>query len=87
MRTLFRAAIAALSVASISPAIAGEGEGTIANTQFTELAGVMAQRPVADAWPPAVAQAHGSAYVLATQSNHVVSLFALYDQNGGGGNE
>ena len=84
MRTLFRAAIAALSIASIGPAMAGEGEGTIANTQFTELAGVVAQGPVADAW--LTAAAHGSAHVLATQSNHVVSLFAVYDHNDGGSN-
>jgi hypothetical protein len=86
MRTLFRAAIAALSVASISPASAGEGEGTIANTQFTELAGVVAQEPMADAWLTAVAQDRGSPSILATQSNHVVSLFQLYDHNDGGGN-
>jgi hypothetical protein len=86
MRTLFRAAIAALSVASISPAIAGEGEGTIANTQFTELPGVVAPGPQADVWLTAVAQYRDSPNLLATQSDRVVSLFPAYDHNDGGGN-
>ena len=85
MRTLLSAAIAALSVASISPAIAGEGEGTIANTQFTELAGVVAQAP-ASASLMSVAQSRRTANDYATQSNHVVSLFPPYDGNDGGGN-
>jgi hypothetical protein len=84
MKTLFRAAIAALSIASISPAMAGEGEGTIANTQFT-LPGVVAQGPAASA-PRAVAPDSGSADNYATQSNHAVSLFPPHDGNDGGGN-
>ena len=86
MRTLLSAAIAALSVASISPAIAGEGEGTIANTQFTELVGVVAKEPVASASQMAVAQKRNSTNDYATQSNGVVSLFPPYDGNDGGGN-
>ena len=86
MRTLLRAAIAALSVASISPAIAGEGEGTIANTQFTELPGVVAPRSLAGASLTAVVQDLRSPNVLATQSDPVVSLFPAYDHNDGGGN-
>lgn len=86
MKTLFGAAIAALSVASISPAIAGEGEGTIANTQFTELAGVVAQAPAPSASLMAAVQTRFSANDYATQSNHVVSLFQPYDGNDGGGN-
>lgn len=46
MRTLLRAAIAALSVTSIRQAIAGDGEGPIANPQFAQLVGVVAQVPV-----------------------------------------
>jgi hypothetical protein len=84
MRTLFRAAIAALSIASVSPAIAGEGEGTVANTQFT-LEGVVAQRPVASASLP-VAQDRDPANDYATQSNQVVSLFPPHDGNDGGAN-
>ena len=84
MRTLFRAAFAALSVASVSPALAGEGEGTVANTQFT-LEGGVAQRPVARA-SLTVAQDRDSANAFATQSNHIVSLFPPHDGNDGGGN-
>lgn len=86
MRTLFHAAIAALSVASISPAIAGEGEGTIANTQFTELPGVVAQAPEANASLMAAAQVRDPASAFITQSNHIVSLFPDYDHNDGGNN-
>ena len=43
MKIMLRAAIAALSIASIGPALADGGEGTVANTQFTELPGVVAQ--------------------------------------------
>jgi hypothetical protein len=86
MRTLLHAAIAALSIASISPAIAGEGEGTIANTQFTELPGVVAQTAVANASLTAVAQGRDPASAFITQSNHVVSLFPAYDHNDGGNN-
>jgi hypothetical protein len=56
MKIMLRAAIAALSFASIGPAIAGESEGgPLPNTRFTELPGVIAQAPVQNA--PAVATA------------------------------
>ena len=44
MRFVLRAAIAALSIGSIPPAIADEG-GPNPNTFFTELPGVIAQAP------------------------------------------
>jgi hypothetical protein len=49
MKIVLRAAIAALSIASIGPALADGGDGTIANTQFTELPGVVAQAQVPNA--------------------------------------
>jgi hypothetical protein len=49
MKIMLRAAIAALSIASIGPAMADGGEGTVANTQFTELSGVVAQAQVPNA--------------------------------------
>ena len=49
MKIMLRAAIAALSIASIGPALADGGEGTVANTQFTELPGVVAQAQVPNA--------------------------------------
>ncbi len=43
---LLRAAIAALSIANIGTAYAGEGGGPAANTFSTSLPGVIAQSPV-----------------------------------------
>ena len=45
MKIMLRAAIAALSFASIGSAYAGEIEGIQANTLFTQLPGVIAQAP------------------------------------------
>jgi len=87
MKTLFRAAVAALSLASISPAVAGDGEGTIANTQFTEVTGVVAELPVANASLTAAAQDREPTHAFATHSNHVISLFPPYDGNDGGGDK
>src|SRR4051794_24349594 len=63
MKILIRAAFAALSFASIGSAIAGEGEGTIANTRFTELPGMVAEAPAQNA--PAVATAQNGQAVQA----------------------
>jgi hypothetical protein len=82
MKIMLRAAIAALSIASIGTAYAGDGDGPAANTQFTEIPGVIAQAPVQNA--PAVATAQNGqglrAYVA--RSNHGTWLFPP-DQNGG----
>jgi hypothetical protein len=82
MITMFRAATAAFAIASIGPAIAGEGEGTIANTLFTHLQGMI---PVQDAQHVTLVQDGdlGSAYV--TQSSHGTWLFPPHD--GGGDNQ
>ena len=45
MKTMIVAAASLLSI-SIGSAYAGEGQGTIPNTFFTELPGVVAQAPV-----------------------------------------
>jgi hypothetical protein len=45
MSIMLRAALAAVSLANIAPAYAGEGQGTSANTRFTEIPGVVAQVP------------------------------------------
>jgi hypothetical protein len=82
MKTLFVAAFTALSVASISPAVAGEGEATIANTQFT-----LMQVPVASASPIAVAQDRNSANTYFARSNSAVSLFPPHAGNDGGGDD
>ena len=49
MKIMLRAAIAALSLASIGPALADGGESPAANTHFTELPGVVAQAQVPNA--------------------------------------
>ena len=49
MKIMLRAAFAALSIASIGTAYADGGDGPIANTQFTEIPGVIAQAPVRNA--------------------------------------
>jgi hypothetical protein len=82
MRTLLHAAIAALSVASISPAIAGGGEGTSADTQSTELPGMAMQAPNASL--RTVAQDRAPTSSFTTQSDHTVSLFPPYNGNDGG---
>src|ERR1700688_4205833 len=56
MKIMLRAAFAALSIASIGTAYADGGDGPIANTQFTEIPGVIAQAPVRNAPPVATAQ-------------------------------
>lgn len=48
MRLLLRAALLAASIGSIGSAYAGDGEGPIPNTQFTEIPNVIAQAPVQD---------------------------------------
>ena len=62
--------------------MAGEGEETIPNTQFTQLPGVIAQAPAQDAQLVMVAQdGHpDSAYV--TTSRHGTWLFLPYDGAG-----
>jgi hypothetical protein len=90
MKIMLRAAIAALSIASIGPALADGGDGPAANTFFTELPGVVAQADVPNA--PAYAQ-NGQAqtqqaqsgqgvHTFVTQSSHGTWLFAP-DPNGG----
>jgi hypothetical protein len=76
MKIMLRAAIAAASIASIGSAIAGEGEGTVANTQFTEIPGVVAQATVPNA--PSIATARNGETVQAyvTKSSHGTWLFA-----------
>jgi hypothetical protein len=95
MKIMLRAAIAALSIASIGPALADGGEGTVANTRFTELPGVVAQAQVPNV--PAYAQngqvqtrqaqngqtQNGQGvHTFVTQSSHGTWLFAP-DPNGG----
>jgi len=56
MKIMLRGAIAALSFASIGAAYAGDGEGPVPNTRFTQIPGVIAQAPVQSAPPTAFVQ-------------------------------
>jgi len=85
MKILIRAAMAALSIASIGSAYAGDGEGPAANTQFTEIPGVVAQAPVQNAPVFANAQNGQALHAYVARSSHGTWLFAP-DQNGGGDN-
>jgi hypothetical protein len=70
MKMMLRAAVSALSFASIGSAYANEG-GPVANTFFTELPGVIAQAPVQNAPSVATAQsgqAQTHVYVTRSQS-------------------
>ena len=92
MKTMFLAAAAALSL-GVGSAYADGGDGTIANTQFTELPGVVAQAQVPNA--PVYAQnrqatqqaqngqgVHGYG-VYSTQSSHGTWLFPPNANQGG----
>ncbi len=83
MKIMLRAAIAALSIASIGSAIAGEGEGTVANTQFTEVPGVVAQATIQNAPPVATAQNGQTVQTYVTQSSHGTWLFPPNANQGG----
>jgi len=84
MKNMFIAAIAVLGVAGISPAMAGDGEGTIGNSQFTQLSGVIAEAPMARAEVAEVAQDGAAAQAFVTQASYSVWLFPPHD--GGGDN-
>jgi hypothetical protein len=75
MKIMLRAAIAALSIASIGPAFAGAGDVPQANTRFTELPGVIAQAPVQNVPSVATAQNGQVTHVYVTNSNRGTWLF------------
>ena len=73
-----------MSFASIGSAIASEGDGgTVANTFFTELPGVVAQAPVQNAPAVATAQNGLAVHAYVANSSRGTWLFAP-NQNGGG---
>jgi hypothetical protein len=71
MKIMLRTAIAAVSFASIGPAIASEGDGPAANTFFTQLPGPRAQATAQNAPAVATAQNGQPIEVYATQSSRV----------------
>jgi hypothetical protein len=83
MKTVVRAAIAALSFASIGPAVAGEGEGAMGNTRFAELPGVIAQASVQSAPRVTTTQNGQAVHAYITNSRHGTWLFAPNETGGG----
>ena len=75
MKTMILAAAAALSL-GVGSAYAGDGEGPVANTRFTEIPGVVAQAQVPNAPAVATAQNGQAMHTFVTQSNHGTWLFA-----------
>ncbi len=84
MKTMYIAVAAALSL-GIGSAYAGEGEGPVANTLFTELPGVVAQAPAQNAPAVATAQNGKAVKVYVTQSSRGTWLFPP-NQNSGANN-
>jgi len=82
MRTLIYAAIVAASVTGIAPAIAGEGEGIVANTQFTQLPGVIAETSVPDVASVAMVRNGSGPAAYVTQTSPGIWLFQQYDNGG-----
>jgi hypothetical protein len=83
MKTMLLAAAAALSL-GVSSAYADGGQGTLPNTYFTELPGVVAHAPVQNA--PAVATARNGQAIqtYVTNSSHGTWLFAPNQNQGNG---
>jgi hypothetical protein len=75
MKIMLRAAMAAVSIATIGSAYAGEGEGTAANTLFTEIPGVVAQPPVQNAPLVATAQNGQAMETYVPGSNRTTWIF------------
>lgn len=69
MRIMLRAAIAAVSIGTIGSAYAGERAGTVANTLFTEIPGVVAQAPAQTAPLMATAQNGQAMQTYVSDSN------------------
>ena len=84
MKTMFLAAAAGLSL-GVGSAYADSEGGQIANTQFTELPGVIVQAPVQNAPPVATAQSGQAVHAYVSNSSRGTGLFQP-DSNDGGGN-
>ena len=70
MKYMIRAAILAVSIGSMGTAYAGDGQGPIANTQFNQLPGVIAQT-----------QVDNNRAVAATQNGSGTALFVTHQQS------
>jgi hypothetical protein len=84
MKILLRAALVAISLGTMGTAYADEGDGPIANTQFTEFPNVIAQAPVQSNRAIAGIQNGSAASVFVTQQ-HSTSAFPWNPNEGVGG--
>ena len=84
MRTQIYAALVVAAVTSISPALAGDGEGAVANSQFTLIPDVVAQAPVQSASSVASAEHAQATGTFVTQTSLGTWLNTPHD--GGGDN-
>ena len=82
MKIMLRAALAAISIGSISPAFAESEGGTVANSYFTSLPGVVAQAPEQNAPAPSAGQNGQSVGAYVANSSHGTWLFPPHEGNG-----
>lgn len=75
MKIMLRAAMAALSIASIGSAYADGGEGIVANSQYTEIPGVVAQAPAQNVPLVATAQEGQAIQTYVPGGNRTTWLF------------
>ena len=85
MNLTIRAAIVALSIASITPAFAGDGDGTNPITFFTQLPGVVAQAPAQHAPAIGAAKDGQTAQAYVTKSDGGTWLSQPHDGDGSNG--
>ena len=83
MKTILFAAGAMMSLSSFGVVYAGEGEGVTPNSQFTQLAGVVAPAPTQSARPIAMAGTRTSPQYFFARSQRGTWLFSA-DATGGG---
>ena len=83
MKAMLFAVGAVMSLSVFGVAYAGEGEGVGPNSQFTQVAGVVAQAPAQNVRPVAMAGTTGSPQYFFARSHRGTWLFPA-DQTGGG---
>ena len=83
MKTMLFAVGAMMSLSAFGVAYAGEGEGVGPNSQFTQVAGVVAQAPAQNVRPLAMAGTTASPQYFFTRSHRGTWLFPA-DETGGG---
>jgi hypothetical protein len=76
---------AVMTLSAFGVAYAGEGEGVAPNTRFTQFAGVVAQPPVQNVAPAALAAQAPATHAYVTRSYQGTWLFQA-NQTGGGPN-